>query len=108
MLSARFNGRKTWKEAHEHEKTLTFAQERALVDWVKEMGHHGIPLHASAVTHHALVISGTPVSECWVHCFRSHHPDLKAKWTTGLEKCRAQSLNPMAISGFYDVLESLV
>ena len=33
---------------------------------------------------------------------------MKAKWTTGLEKCRAQSLNPAAISGFYDVLESLV
>ena len=81
---------------------------RALVDWVKEMGRRGIPLHASAVAHHASAISGTPVSERWVHRFRSRHPDLKAKWTTGLEKCRAQSLNPAAISGFYDVLESLV
>lgn len=108
VLGARFNGRKTRKEAHEHEKTLTFAQERALVDWVKEMGRRGIPLHASAVAHHASAISGTPVSERWVHRFRSRHPDLKAKWTTGLEKCRAQSLNPAAVSGFYDVLESLV
>ena len=91
VLGAQFNGRKTRKEAHEHEKTLTFAQERALVDWVKEMGCRGIPLHASAVAHHASAILGTPISERWVHRFCSRHPDLKAKWTTGLEKCRAQS-----------------
>ena len=108
MLSAQFNGHKTWKEAHEHRKTLTFAQERALVELVKEMGHCGIPLHASTVAHHALAISGTPVSEHWVHQFCSCHPDLKAKWTTGLEKCHAQFLNPAAVSSFHDVLESLL
>ena len=108
MLSAQFNGHKTWKEAHEHEKTLTFAQERALVESVKEMGHCSIPLHASAVAHHALAISGTPVSEHWVHQFCSCHSDLKSKWTKGLEKCCAQSLNPAAVSSFYDVLESLL
>ena len=37
-LGAQFNGCKTWKEVHEHEKTLTFAQERALFDWVKDDG----------------------------------------------------------------------
>ena len=44
-----FNGQKSKKEAHKHEKTLSFAAETALVEWVAELGHCGIPLHASAI-----------------------------------------------------------
>jgi hypothetical protein len=107
-LTARFNGRKTKKEAHVHEKTLSFAAEAALVEWIAEMGRRGIPLHASAVAQHASVISGTGVSERWVQRFRARHPELKVKWTTGLEHCRAQALNPTAVASFYDNLKSLV
>ena len=30
------------------------------------------------------------------------------KWTSNLEKCQAQVLNPTAISEFYDILEELI
>ena len=30
------------------------------------------------------------------------------KWTTGLEKCRAQALNPATVSSFYDTLNDLM
>ena len=107
-LAAQFNGRKTHKEAHESEKALSFAEERALVDWIKEHARHGIPLHASAVAQHASVICGHTISERWVQHFHIQHPDLKMKWTSNLEKCRAQALNPTAISEFYDILEELI
>jgi len=107
-LTERFNGRKTKKEAHEHEKTLTFAAEEALVEWIKEMGRRGVPLHASAVAKHASVISGNNVGEHWVQRFRVRHPELKAKWTSGLERCRAQALNPTAVADFYDTLHDMI
>ena len=107
-LTARFNGRKTCKEAHEQQQALSFAEERVLVDWLKEMGRRGIPLHASAVALHASAISGRHIGERWVHRFRLRHPDIKTKWTSNLEKCRAQALNPAAVTGFYDILEEII
>lgn len=107
-LTARFNGRKTRTEAHLAQQALSAGAEAALVEWIKEMARRGIPLHASAVAQHATAISGTKVGENWVHRFRVRHPELKAKWTTGLEKCRAQALNPTAVSGFYDLLEDIL
>ena len=108
MLAAQFNGCKTHKEAHESEKALSFAKECALVDWIKEHAQHGIPLHASAVAQHVSVICGCTISEQWVQCFHIQHPDLKMKWTSNLEKCQAQALNPTAVSEFYDILEELI
>lgn len=86
-LTARFNGRQTRKQAHEQEKTLSLAAEQVLVEWIIQMGRRGIPLHASAVAAHASVISDQRIGEHWVQRFRANHPELKTKWTTGLEKC---------------------
>lgn len=107
-LTARFNGRKTRIEAHEHERKLTPGAEAALVAWIIEMGRRGIPLHPSAVAQHAFVISGVEVGEHWVRRFRDRHGELKAKWTTGLEKCRAQALNETAVNGFFDILGEML
>lgn len=107
-LTARFHGRKTRQEAHEQERNLTYAAESALVEWIQEMGRRGIPLHASAVAEHASNISGERIGEHWVQRFRSRHPELKAKWTTGLEKCRAQSLNHAAVTDFYKTTQEAI
>jgi hypothetical protein len=107
-LAARLKGRKTRKDAHQGEKKLNDAAEEALVAWIKEMGRRGVPLHASTVAAHASVITGQTVGECWVRRFRERHPDIKVKWTTGLEKCRAQALNQTAVEEFYDTLQDLV
>lgn len=107
-LTARYNGRTTQKKAHEHKKKITPGAEAALVDWIIEMGRRGIPLHGSAVAQHATLIAGTEISEKWVYRFRARHPELKAKWTTGLEQCRAQALNPTAVASFYEILDEVV
>lgn len=44
----------------------------------------------------------------WSRSFRRRHPDLKARWTTGLEACRAQCLNRGLIAEYYDILEELL
>jgi hypothetical protein len=36
------------------------------------------------------------------------HPELKLKWTTGLEHCHAQALNPTTVGGFYDNLKDIL
>lgn len=106
-LTARFNGRKGRHESHIHQQALSPGAEDALKAWIKEMGRRGVPLHPSAVAQQASAILGTQIGEHWVHRFRTRHPDLKAKWTTNLEHCRAQALNPTAVAGFYDVLKEL-
>jgi Tc5 transposase DNA-binding domain/helix-turn-helix, Psq domain len=107
-LEARLKGRKTRMEAHESEKKLSKAAEDALVDWVKEMGRRGVPLSNSAAAALASVISGEKVGEAWVQRFRTRHPDLKVRWTTSMEKCRAQALNRTAVEEFYVVLRELI
>ena len=75
-----------------------------MVDWIKEMGHRGIPLHPSTVA----LLSGAHIGEHWVARFCRRHPDLKAKWTTGLEKCCAQALNKPAVDDYFEMLEELI
>ena len=67
-----------------------------------------IPLHPSTVALHANAISGAHIGEHWVAQFRRCHPDLKAKWTTGLEKCHAQALNKPAVDDYFEMLEELI
>ena len=106
-LVTQFNGRKTNWEAHIHESILSFGEEIILAKQIKEMGYRGIPLHTSAVALHASTISGMQVSEHWVARFCMWHPELKDKWTTGLEQCYAQSLNCAAVVDFYNHLQHL-
>lgn len=106
-LTARFKGRKTKKEAHEKERKLTTAHEQVLVEWIKEKGRRNIPLSYTAVAKHASIISGTEISESWVQRFRARHPELKARWASGLEKCRAQALNEATTTHYFEELDRL-
>ena len=107
-VTACFNGWQTRKEAHAHQSHLTPAVDKALVDWIKEMGHHGIPLHPSMVALHANTISGAHIGEHWVAWFHRCHPDLKAKWMTRLKKCCTQALNKPAVDDYFEMLEELI
>ncbi|KIJ70654.1 hypothetical protein HYDPIDRAFT_56045, partial [Hydnomerulius pinastri MD-312] len=40
--------------------------------------------------------------------FREWHPDLKAKWMTGLECCHAKALNCTNVSQFFQLLRELI
>jgi hypothetical protein len=79
-----------------------------LVDWVKVMGRRGIPLTATAITDYVADIVGHAVGESWVRRFKARHPELKVKWSSTLEKCRAASLNPTLVNEFYNLLEETI
>ena len=53
-------------------------------------------------------ILGKPVGEVWPKRFRQHHPDLKMKKTTGLEKARAKALNRSAVDEFFNMLTDVI
>jgi transposase len=103
-----FNGRQTQEEAHKKDRRLTPAQEDVLAEWIKEKGRRNVPLNLGAAAQHAKAISGVDIGESWVRRFRVRRKDLKANWTTGLEKCRAQALNPKTTADFYQVFHELV
>jgi hypothetical protein len=82
-LTARYNGRKTRTQAHEHQQRLSVAQE----DWVKALGRRAVPMPLATLAEYGSMIAGSPLSESWARHFRARHGDLKARWTTGLECC---------------------
>ncbi|KAH7929520.1 DDE-domain-containing protein [Leucogyrophana mollusca] len=107
-LTARYNGRKTRVDSHAHQQRLTPAQEAVLKEWIKALGYRGVPLSHLTVAQHASVIIDEPVSENWARHFRTRHPDLKARWSTGLECCRARALNRSQVSEYFTILGDLI
>ncbi|KAJ7611347.1 hypothetical protein DFH06DRAFT_1373522, partial [Mycena polygramma] len=92
-LTARYNGRTTRVGSHVEQQKLSPSQEAVLKEWIKVMGVRGVPLTMTAVAEYASAIVGEVVTENWARKFRRRHPDLKARWTTTLESCRAGCLN---------------
>jgi hypothetical protein len=69
-LCARYHGRKTRRKAHEAECLLSDSQEDVLVEWIKTMGHRGIPMTADTVREYVADVIGKPVGENWVNRFK--------------------------------------
>jgi hypothetical protein len=107
-LNDRWNGIPTRKEGHRRELLLTSAQEEVLVEWIKVMGRRGIPLTATTLADYVTDIVGHAVGESWVRRFKTRHPELKVKWSSTLERCRAASLNPTLVNEFYNLLEDTI
>jgi hypothetical protein len=107
-LTDRYNGKLTRKDAHEHEQRLSAAQEEVLVEWVKTVGRRGMPLTTSTLRDFASNICQVPVGTSWAKRFIARHPELKIRWTTGLEKCRAQSLNRTVVNEFFELIRDLI
>ncbi|GJE90483.1 DDE-domain-containing protein [Phanerochaete sordida] len=107
-LTERRKGRKTRKEAHASEANLSSAQEEMLVSWIKVLGHRRIPMTPTVLRDYASKLALRPVGMVWVRRFLKRHPDVKVRWTTGLESCRAQALNRHAVSGYFDIIYDLI
>lgn len=107
-LTAQWNGRGTRAESHAHQQKLSPSQELILKEWIKVMGRRGMPLAYKAIAEHASIVVQEDVSVNWAWSFRKRHPDLKARWTTGLEACRAQCLNRVLIAEYFDILEEIL
>jgi hypothetical protein len=63
MLNDHWNGTPTHKEGHAHELLLTSVQEEVLVEWIKVMGCHGIPMTMTMITDHVANIVGHTVGK---------------------------------------------
>jgi hypothetical protein len=107
-LTDRYKGGVTRLQAHEHELAVSKTKEETLVEWMKVMGRRGIPMSAQTLREHASLLAGREVGESWVPRFKLRHPNLKVRWTTALERARAQALNPTLVSEFYDGLMELL
>lgn len=107
-LTGRYNGRTTCANGHIDQQKLTPSQENVLKDWIKVMGVRGVPLTMAAVAEYASSIVEEEVTVNWARKFRARHPDLKARWTTALESCRARCLNRPLVSEYFDILEDLL
>jgi hypothetical protein len=93
---------------HVGEQLLTEAQEEILAKRVKIQGCCGIPMTHASVAQCANAISGKQVGGSWPKWFCKHHPNLKMKKTTGLEKAHAKALNQFAVNEFFDMLTDVM
>ena len=59
----------------------------------------GVPMTYTSIGHAAVEILGKPVGEIWPKWFCKHHPDLKMKKATGLEKAQVKALNQFVVDG---------
>jgi hypothetical protein len=107
-LTARYNGRKTRIEAHAGQQKLSPPQEHVLSNWIRVVGERGIPVSLGTLAAYASTILAEPLSESWALRFRARHPELKARWSTGLECCRARALNRTHVTGFFDILTEVI
>lgn len=103
-LTARWNNRKTRQEAHEHQQKIPPVQEGILVAWIQVLGRRGIPLSPATVCDYASKLAGETLGDSWLGRFRERHPEIKVRWTTTLEQCRARALNRTLVAEFFDII----
>lgn len=72
------------------------------------MGCWGVPLTQATLQDYASEICGKPIGETWPKRFIDRHPNIKVKWTTPLEWCRAQALNPIIVAKYFALLKELI
>ncbi len=87
---------------------LTPPQERVLAEWAKELAKRAIPWTKDMLREKAQLICKKEVSEKWVYRFLKRNPDLKLRWTQGLESPRAGALNETVVAEFYQLLAETV
>lgn len=57
---------------------------------------------------YASELAGGEVGKNWVSRFQNRHKDIKVRWTTSLEACRAQALNPTLVREFFELLRDII
>ena len=107
-LQARMQGRQKRAEASKARRLLPDGAEEVLKEWIREKGRRGMPMSPEMVAEHVKVMWNMEVGKNWVLRFRARNPDLKAKWTTSLEQCRAQALNEVAVDHYFQMLKDTI
>ncbi len=107
-LRRRWNGVRSRSQAHVAQMLLTPPQERGLADWAKELAKRAIPWTKDTLREKAQLICKKQVSDNWIYRFIKRNPDLKLRWTQGLESPRAGALNEAIVAEFYRILAETV
>ncbi|KAJ7765094.1 hypothetical protein DFH07DRAFT_715130, partial [Mycena maculata] len=79
-------------------------QPTGLTNTTKVLGARGMPLSLQTIADYATELAGEDVGVNWAKGFKERHPDLKVKWTTGLEECRARSLTRPVVHEYFELL----
>ena len=72
------------------------------------MGARGMPVSLPTIADYAFELAGEDVGINWAKRFKKRHPDLKVKWTTGLEECRARALNRPVVHEYFELLRETI
>ncbi|KAJ7257132.1 hypothetical protein C8J57DRAFT_1074559, partial [Mycena rebaudengoi] len=75
---------------------------------IKSLGKRGIPLSLTTIGAYAAEIYGAPLGVTWPTRFKKRRPDLKIKWTSGLEECRARALNRPIVHDYFNLLSESI
>lgn len=72
------------------------------------VGRRGIPLSLETIADYASELAAEDVGVNWAKKFKEHNPDLKVKWTTNLEECRARALNRPVVQDYFELLRDTI
>jgi hypothetical protein len=106
------NGGVSMSAFNASKQKVTPLEERVLVDHICVSSDRGFPMSHKAIVAHANSIiiarSGKTIDpdSNWVDRFlQRHHEELKTHWSQPLDMQRAGSLNPAAVSAWFDLVK---
>lgn len=109
------NGGVSMSAFNASKQKLTPAEEHVLVDHICQSADRGFPMIHKAVVAHANAIIGARNGEPidpegnWIDRFLQRHRDeLQTHWSRPLDTQRARSLNPAAVSGWFDLVKEFI
>ncbi|KZT63246.1 DDE-domain-containing protein, partial [Daedalea quercina L-15889] len=86
-----WNGKKSPINLHIPQRKLNPMEEGVLVDWIKEVGQHGVP-----------------IGMLWYRHFKKRHPELAVYWAMKLQACCAKALNRPKVTRYFSLLQQVV
>ena len=115
-MSRRLHGQRSATEASAQRQKVKPAEERVLVDFIKESADRGFPLVHSQVEDlaNSLLASregpdAAPVGQNWVDRFLTRHRDeLQTHWSRPLDTQRAAGLNPAAVDSWFKLVKEQI
>lgn len=115
-LSRRLKGQRSISEYAAQRQKVKPAEERVLVDFIKESADRGFPLSHSRVEEMANTLiqeregpDYEPVGKNWIYKFLAkYHDELQTHWSRPLDTQHAQGLNPEVVKKWFDLLEEQI
>jgi hypothetical protein len=110
------DGKRNMSAFNASKQKLSAAEERVLVDFIKESADRGFPMTHSTINTYANAVLQTrvgpdfePVGPNWIFRFLDRHRDeLQTHWSKPLDTQRARALNPEAVKAWFNLVEEWI